>query len=119
MGMKLNLEKTKSLVFSSSTRKKEVNISFQGTSVENDKSYSCLEIPFSHTGCFNEAKHSLYLKGLKAQFKLSKSFYPQPPNVKSCFNIFDHTIQPILTYSCEIWRPVSSHKMPTKKTTIC
>ena len=79
------------------------------------KTYTYLGVIFSHTGCFNEAKNSLYLKGLKAQFKLLKSFYPQPPNIKTSFHIFDHTIQPIITYGSEIWGPFSSQKLLSKK----
>ena len=37
-----------------------------------------------------------YIKGLKGQFRLSKSFYPQSPNVKTSFHIFDHTINQFL-----------------------
>ena len=54
--------------------------------------YTYLGITYNHLSCFNEAKHNLYLKSLKGQFKLAKSFYPQPPNVKTSFHIFDHTI---------------------------
>ena len=104
LGMTINLDKTKSLVLSPGTRKKkDVNITFHGNSIENVKSYTYLGIAFTHTGCFNEAKDNLYLKGLKAQFKLSRSFYPQPPKVKTSFHILDHTIHPILTYRYEIW----------------
>ncbi|MCG8046148.1 MAG: reverse transcriptase domain-containing protein [Candidatus Thiodiazotropha endolucinida] len=114
-GMNVNLDKTKSLVFSSGTRQKKIHITFQGNNIENVKSYTYLGVTFSHTGCFNEAKNNLYLKGLKAQFKLSKSFYPQPPNIKTSFHIFDHTIQPIITYGSEIWGPFSSQKLLFKK----
>ena len=114
-GMNINLDKTKTLVFSSGSRQKKVDISFQGNNIENVKTYNYLGVIFSHTGCFNEAKNSLYLKGLKAQFKLSKSFYPQSPNIKTSFHIFDHTIQPIITYGSEIWGPFSSQKLLSKK----
>ena len=114
-GMNVNLDKTKTLMFSPCTRKKDVHIKFQGKDIENVKSYTYLGVTFNHLGCFNEAKHNLYLKGLKGQFKLSKSFYPQPPNVKTSFHIFDHTIQPILTYGSEIWGPFSSKKLLSKQ----
>ena len=52
---------------------------------ENVKSHTYLGGTFNHLGCSNEAKHNLYLKGLKGQFELSKTFYPQPPNVKNKF----------------------------------
>ena len=113
--MNVNLDKTKSLVFSSSRRLKDVHITFQGKDIENVKSYTYLGVTYNHLGCFNEAKHNLYLKGLKGQFKLSKSFYPQPPNIKTSFHIFDHTIKPILTYGCEIWGTFSSSKLLSKQ----
>ena len=114
-GMNVNLDKTKSLVFSSSRRLKDVHITFQGKDIENVKSYTYLGVTYNHLGCFNEAKHNLYLKGLKGQFKLSKSFYPQPPNIKTSFHIFDHTIKPILTYGSEIWGTFSSSKLLSKQ----
>ena len=111
----VNLDKTKSLVFSSGKRKKEVNITFQGNNIENVKSYAYPRVTFNYSGCFNEAKHILYLKGLKVQFKLLRSFYPQPPNIKTSFHIFDNTIQPILTHGSEIWGPFSSQKLLSKQ----
>ena len=114
-GINVNLNKTKTLVFSSSTRKNHFCISFQGKEIENVKSYAYLAITFNYLGCSNEAKHNLYLKGLKGQLKLSKSFYPQPPNVKTSFHNFDHTIQPILIYGSEIWGPLSYKKLLLKQ----
>ena len=113
--MNVNLDKTKSLVFSSSRRLKDVHITFQGKDIENVKSYTYLGVTYNHLGCFNETKHNLYLKRLKGQFKLSKSFYPQPPNIKTSFHIFDHTIKPILTYGSEIWGTFSSSKLLSKQ----
>ena len=68
--MNVNLDKTKILMFSSYTNKKDVHIKFQGKNIENLESYTYLGVTFSHLGCFNEAKHNLYLKGLKGQFKI-------------------------------------------------
>ena len=113
-GMNVNLDNKKTLVFSSSTRKNDICINFQGKEIENVKLYTYLGITFNHLGCSNEFKHILYLKGLKGQFKISKSFYPQPPNIKTSFHIFDHTIQPI-TYGFEIWGPLSSKKLLSKQ----
>ena len=76
--MNVNLDKKKTLEFSCNTRKKDICITFQGKEIKNVKSY--LGITFNHLGCFNEAKHNLYLKGLKGQFKLSVSL----PTTSKC-----------------------------------
>ena len=60
-GMNVNLDKTKTLMFSPCTRKKDVHIKFQGKDIENVKSYTYLGVTFNHLGCLNEAKHNLYL----------------------------------------------------------
>ncbi|MCG8431402.1 MAG: hypothetical protein MJA29_09555, partial [Candidatus Omnitrophica bacterium] len=50
-------------------------------------------------------------RGLKAFFKLTKSFSGENPNPKTLLHMFDHIIKPILLYGSEIWgtfNPVSS-----------
>ena len=63
-GMNVDLDQTKTLVYSASTRKKRY-ITFQGKEIEIAKSYIYLGITFNHLGCSTEAKHNLYLKVLK------------------------------------------------------
>ena len=97
--MNVNLDKTKTLMFVL-LQEKNVHIKCQGKDIENVKSYNYLWVTFSHLGCFNEARHNLYVKGLKGQFKLSKSFYPQPQMKKRVstfliiqFNYFSHMVK--------------------------
>jgi hypothetical protein len=49
------------------------------------------------------AKNELYKKGLKAFFKLRKDFLGLNPGISTSFNVFNHTIKPILLYGSEIW----------------
>ena len=55
-----------------------------------------LGIYFTASGTFSLAKNELYKKALKAFFKLRKYFPSLNPGIKTSFNVFDHTIKPIL-----------------------
>lgn len=53
------------------------------------------------------AKEDLFQRGLKAFFKVCRSFGSTYPNAKTLLHIFDHTILPILTYGSEVWGTVN------------
>ena len=42
-------------------------------------------------------------KALKTFFKLRKDFLSLNPGIKTCINVFVHTIKPILLYDSEVW----------------
>jgi hypothetical protein len=50
--------------------------------------------PYNKIGTIT--KHELYKKALKAFFKLRKDFLSLNPAIKTCINVFDHTMKPIL-----------------------
>jgi hypothetical protein len=54
-----------------------------------------LEVPQLQTNNSN--------KGVKAVFKLRKSFSTDIPSPKTLLHIFYHTIQPLALYGSEIW----------------
>ena len=97
------IDKTKSIVFNKSGRVLPYSFHINGNCIENVKTYKCLGIIFSASGTFTHAKVDLYNRGLKAFFKLKSIFGELSPGVDTNLHIFDHTIQPVLLYGCEIW----------------
>ena len=55
-------------------------------------------------------KNELHNKGIKALFKLRKTFWEDAPKATTLLHIFNHTIKPILLYSSEIWGYFSPSK---------
>jgi hypothetical protein len=111
-GLTINQKKTKIIIFNKAGRL--LNLSFQlgNETLENVRSYKYLGILFSSSGTFSYAKSELYNKGLKAYFKLLKSFGDLAPGISTSLHLFNHTIKPILLYGCEIWGQFStSHKI--------
>lgn len=83
--------------------------------LENVRNYTYLGITFSISGIYTEAKKNLYKKGLKAYFKLVKSFSGYKPKIKTLLHIFDHTVKPVLLYGSEIWGFFNSFKLKASK----
>ena len=102
-GLEVNINKTKSLVFNKSGRLDPVKFLYNNNTIQNVRSYTYLGVSFSTSGNFKEAKYDLYRKGLKAYFKLRKSFEQYKPKIKTLLHVFDHTIKPVLLYGSEIW----------------
>jgi hypothetical protein len=111
-GLTVNEKKTKVLIFNKAGRLIKGNFTLGTVSLEQVQTYKYLGIPFSASGTFGHAKSELYLKSLKASFKLIKSFGDLTPSVKTCLHLFNHTVKPILLYGSEIWGQfASSHKL--------
>ena len=110
--LSVNTNKTKVLIFNKAGRLiNKYDFMLNGIKLECVNSYKYLGIHFCASGSFTVAQDELYKKALKAYFKLSKDFLSLHPSVKTSMHVFDHTIKPILLYSCEIWgafNPMSS-----------
>lgn len=108
--MHINCEKTKIVVFNKSGRLKKINITVNSTPLECVQKYTYLGTTFSASGTFCYAKENIYKKGMKALFKLRKSFENDRPRINTILHIFDHTITSIFLYGSEIWGIFSSQK---------
>ena len=102
-GMKVNIKKTKIIIFNKAGRTIKKKFLFANEEVECISNYKYLDIHFTASGTFTIAKHELYKKALKAFFKLRKDFLSLNPGRKTCINVFDHTIKPMLVYGSEVW----------------
>ena len=101
--MKINLKKTKVMIFNKAGRHIKHNFYFNDMLIDCVQHCKYLGITFSASGSFSFAQKELYNKALKAYYKLRKDFLSLNPNIKNSLHVFDHTIKPILLYSSEIW----------------
>ena len=101
--LKVNTNKTKSIIFNSPGRHLKVPFRFNGKEIECVTRYRYLGLVFSASGTLNFAKQDCFNKAKKAYFKLRKDFLSFCPSIKTSLNVFDHTIQPILLYGSELW----------------
>lgn len=108
-GLKVNIKKTKILVFNRplSKKVKQIHCEIDGKRIDIVKSYTYLGIDVTNTGNFQLACKSLYQKSLRALFSLYAAISPKSdvPNSKLLLKLFDCLIKPILLYGAEIWGP--------------
>ena len=108
--MTINNKKTKILVFNKGGRLKNIKIKYHDSFIECVQKYTYLGVVFNASGIFTSAKNELHNKGIKALFKLRKTFWDDAPKVTTLLHIFNHTIKPILLYGSEIWGYFSPSK---------
>ncbi len=99
MQLSLNTDKTKILVFNKAGRFKKCSIKYNNKEIECVKRYTYLGICFAASGTYSYAKQELLNKGMKAYFKLCKSF----ANAHTLMHLFNHTIKPVIMYGSEVW----------------
>ena len=100
---KINVSKTKVLVFPRGYVRKTPEITFGNVKLEIVRDYQYLGLNLIYNGKFNKAKYKLYEKGSRAMFFLLRKarclFLPLDVVLK----LFNHIVVPIITYGCEIW----------------
>jgi hypothetical protein len=81
------------------------NFFINNKTLEKVNTYKYLCTIFQTSGCYSpsEALDAQYKKGLKAYFKLCKSFNTNFQNINTFLHIYDHAVVPVLLYGCEIW----------------
>ena len=111
--MKVNIKKTKIMIFNKAGRKIQFKFTFQNSIIECVSSYKYLGTYFSTSGSFTFGRTELYNKALKAFYKLKKDFLNLMPGIKTSVHLFDHTLKPILLYNSEVWGgyPASFNKL--------
>ena len=103
-GLKVNLTKTKIIVFNKAT----VNISFKygKKEIEIVDTYCYLGIIFHKSGSFKSAIKNLTYKASKVYNLIRSTFSCQKGTaVRTMLNLFDTLVKPIMLYGSEIWGP--------------
>lgn len=101
--LKINVDKTKIMVFSKGKITKVRQFAINGQTVEKVDSFRYLGIVFNYNGSFQKAiKHNVG-KASNALYKLLNLTAKLDLKVQTTLNLFDKTIVPILLYGCEVW----------------
>ena len=100
-GLKLNLKKTKVLVFQNGGRRTPGAFHFGHRQVDREKTYKYLGTIITDTGNFKSNEANLKRKGLRASYIVMKNIgiHAKP---STAISIFEKVVEPILTYNCEI-----------------
>ena len=105
VGMKLNLDKTKIMVFRNGGIVKHIEKwFFQGTEIEIVSLYKYLGLYFTPKLIWTKTKEILSMQAKKAAtsiFRYQKYFGRFQPN--DAFKLFDSMVKPVACYGAEIW----------------
>ena len=108
-GLKVNASKTKFMVINGRCNNSSADSrpSIDGDELDQVTNYCYLGITISSNGKFNEAIKLLSRKGLGALFSLHRTVDRRFIDPASFNILFNSLINPILTYGCQVWLPVS------------
>lgn len=99
--LKINTEKSKIVIFGSKRATHIFNV--DGNNLEIVDSYKYLGTIFSKSGSFLTARTHITEQARKALYLLYARIENLDLPIDLQLKLFDHTILPILTYSCEVW----------------
>jgi hypothetical protein len=111
--LKLNVNKTKIMVFKKGGRNQQnLRFLYGNTEIEIVNKFTYLGIVFTVGGSFSKTFEALSGQALKAIFKLN-SYMQNFPNisVSHTLDLFDKLITPILSYGCEVWGFMEAKKI--------
>jgi len=105
LDLNINTDKSKAMVFRhGGYLSKHEKWYVDGVRLEVVNKYVYLGYTFTTTMSFIEAANSLATKGRKATYDVVRAHNQlQQMTTKTFFRIFDSMVQPVLTYSSEIW----------------
>ena len=98
----INNNKTKLLVFGHRGRR-NCNIYLNETLLEMVEAYKYLGVMFSKTRSFERTKKHVVEQARKALFSLYQNIRNLDLPIDCQVKLFDNTVLPILTYTCEVW----------------
>ena len=100
--LKINFDKTKVIIFGARNPGRYV-FKINGKQIECVKEYKYLGTYFSSSGSFLKCRKHIVEQANKAMYLLFRRINNLNLPVDLQLKLFDHTILPILTYSCEVW----------------
>ena len=103
--LKINVNKTKVVVFSRGEIRNIPRFEYGGQSVEVVFGFQYLGIYFNYNNKFNVTQKKLYDKASRAMFALVKKCRKLMLPLDLQLELFDRMIVPILLYGCEVWCP--------------
>ena len=106
--LRVNVYKTKVVVFSRGKIRKVPTVKYKGQSLEVVFEFQYLGVCFNYNK-FNVAQKSLYDKASRAMFGLLKKCRKLMLPLDIQTELFDRLIVPILLYGCEVWCPMMTN----------
>ena len=101
--LKVNLDKTKVIIFSKGKIRKHKSFAFGNHSVDVVEDYVYLGTTFNYNGKFNKAKAKQVLQAKKATYSLLSEVRKSNLSVDVFKDLFEKLTIPILLYGSEIW----------------
>ena len=101
--LKVNLDKTKVIIFSKGLITKYKSFDFGNNIVDVVKDYVYLGTTFNYNGTFNKAKNKQVLQAKKATFSLLSKVRQLNLAVDVFNELFERLVIPVLLYGSEIW----------------
>ena len=101
--LKVNISKTKIVVFGSGSLPKNVKFTYEKIEIEIADSYKYLGIYLGRKGSFTMAKKHIAEQANKALFSLLKKIRSLSLPYDIQIDMFNKMIKPIILYGCEIW----------------
>ena len=101
--LKINVSKTKVIVFNRGGKLINIKITLDGQVLESAESYKYLGLIFTLNGKMSVAKSDLGKRGSKALFKMKSMFKNASVSYETIMHLFDHVTKPILLYGSDIW----------------
>jgi hypothetical protein len=101
--LKINISKTKILIFNGNTKDYKHIFKIGNTILENVKEYKYLGVTFSKLNNFRATKINLKQQATKAMYFLLSKSKDHYLSVECKLKMFDSMVLPILLYGCEIW----------------
>ena len=100
---KINVPKTKVLIFSRGYVGNRLEFTFGNVKLEIVRDYQYLGLIFNYNGKLNKTKQKLFEKGSRAMFSLLSKGRCLFSPLDVLLKLFNHIVVLIITYVCEIW----------------
>lgn len=101
--LKVNVEKTKILVFSRGRLPNNLTFTFNEMEIGIVSEFNYLGVLLSKSGNFSMAKKAQVEKATKAMFEVLKRGKVHNLSIQCQLDLFDKIIKPMLLYGCEVW----------------
>ena len=101
--LKINISKTKIMVFSKGKITKIRDYRINGVKLEKVDEFRYLGVIFRYNGSFQSSIRYNVTKANKALFSLYKTMIKYDLSVENTSQLYDRLILPILLYGCEVW----------------
>ena len=102
-GLRVNLDKTKIIIFSRGKVRVYKQFTFAGEEIEVVDDYIYLGVVFNYNNSFVKAVQKQLLLARKAMFSLQSKVQKLDLPIDIQLGLYDQLVIPVLLYGCEVW----------------